>query len=231
MYTATIVRVMAKLKSLSFLVLMATLAPAAAGAQTGSPDWSGIYLGGHAGYARARMHYVEPDDPDFAIHPRTDGFRGGPMAGFSRQRDRLVFGVEGDLGLGRLRHAAGDIAGDNEYSQIDVDWNAHVRGTLGRAWNGTLLFAAAGLAVARVTLDDIDPDFGDDRRAHPGWTIGGGLARQAGSRLIVRIEYLFDSYGKKRYAIESPPGPYFPEYAADIDVKTHTVRGGITYRF
>jgi outer membrane immunogenic protein len=218
-----------KLKVLCVLALL--LVPCAARAQNTIHDWSGVYLGAHGGAAWDRIHYVEPDDPSFAISPQIRGGVFGPLAGVNRQRNRLVFGLEGDLGVSRLRRGADGVSGGNDYSQIDLDWNAHVRVAAGRAMNRTLLFVAGGLAVGRVTLDDIDPDFGVDRATHAGWTLGGGLARATGGRLGFRIEYLFDRYGKKSFSIEAPPGPYFPAYGSEIDMKVHTFRGAVTLRF
>ena len=212
-------------------VVAVLLVPVAARAQNVTRDWSGVYVGAHGGPATDRIHYVEPDDPSFAITPRVTGVLGGPLVGFSHQRDRLVFGLEGDAGAGRLRRIANSGGSGNDYSQIDLDWNAHVRGTLGRALNRTVLYVAGGLAFGRVTLDDIDPGFGRDRATHRGWTFGGGLAHVSADHLVLRIEYLFDSYGRKRYSIEAPPGPYFPSYASDINMTVQTMRGGVIYRF
>jgi outer membrane immunogenic protein len=201
--------------------------PVSARGQT--PNGTGFLIGGHAGLSRHSIEYVEPDDPDAAIDPDISGFLGGGIAGYVCQTPRFILGVEFDAGAGSLSLESDD-SESNEYSAIDLGWNGHVRGRIG-VGQRTVPFVAAGVALARVALDDTDEDFGEDDAMHVGWTVGGGVDHALTDRLTVRAEYLYDDYGEQSFTITSPPGPFFPSYDANIRVKAHTIRATAIYRF
>ncbi|MEX0759060.1 MAG: hypothetical protein WD100_05725, partial [Tistlia sp.] len=78
---------------------------------------------------------------------------------------------------------------------------------------------------------DTDPGFGHDGATHLGWTLGAGFERAVGDNLLLRLEYLYDDYGRKRYDIASPPGPFFPSYEAEVALTAHTLRAALAWRF
>lgn len=215
------------------LLLIALLLPAAA-AQAGSAaaprDWSGLYAGAHGGWFWGGVDYDEPGPAPSPIDVGADGPFGGLLVGYSRQSGRLVFGLELDGGAGGADFGSGD-EGGNGYSAFEVDWNGHARARAGVALGDTLLFVAGGLAVARVTLDDSDPGFGHDSATHLGWSLGGGAERALGDNLVLRLEYLYDDYGRQDYSIEAPAGPFFPSYAAEVDLTAHTLRAALAWHF
>jgi opacity protein-like surface antigen len=205
--------------------------PAAAWAEGAAPrDWSGPYLGAHLGYLWGEADYVEPDAPAFGFGRSADGVQGGLLAGYNHQLGRFVLGLEADGGLTGAGFES-DASGGNGYSAVDLDWNARLRGRLGVALDRTLLFLAGGLAVGGISLDDTDPGFGDDGATHVGWTLGGGAEHALTDRLILRLEYLYDDYGRKSYTLDSPPGPFFPSYGADLELTAHTLRAAVAWRF
>lgn len=221
----------AAFRALGGAAVLAAL-PMAAQAQSAVPafDWSGPYVGAHVGYQWGEADYLEPDNPGFAVEPSLDGFAGGALAGYNHQIDRFVLGAEVDGGLSGANHDAGD-SGGNGYSAFDLDWNLHARLRAGVALDRTLLFVAGGLAVARLDLDDTDPGFGSDDGTHLGWTLGGGIEQAITDSLVLRLEYLYDDYGSRDYSVDSPPGPFFPSYDAEIDLSAHTLRAAVAYRF
>lgn len=216
------------------LALALVLGPCAVQAQVTGPDvdWSGYYAGAHAGWLWADIDYREPDFPGFEINPGIDGFQGGLLAGYNHQINRLVLGLAMDGGLQTASLDAGDPA-SNGYSAFDLDWNAHFRARLGYALpRHTLVFAAFGLALARLNLDDIDPGFGKDDAVLTGWTLGGGIEHALGDRLILRLEYLYDDYGHTNYRIASPPATlFFPYYRVHTELTASTLRAAIIWRF
>ena len=95
-----------------------------------------------------------------------------------------------------------------------------------------LVFGTFGLALAHMTVDDVDPGFGKDDALLKGWTLGGGLEHRAGDRLLLRLEYVYDDYGKASFTIASPVGSaYFPSYQADTDVRARSLRATVAWRF
>jgi len=57
-------------------------------------DWTGFYVGAHAGYAWARTNYSDPLTGD-QVPLAAKGFIGGGQAGYNWQTGPWVFGVEG----------------------------------------------------------------------------------------------------------------------------------------
>ncbi len=194
-----------------------------------SYDWSGAYIGLHAGYLWGKVDYDEPDFPDFSLNRKDDAFIGGVYLGFNHQMDSLVIGAEGDFGLGGVDIDNEEDDPDNTYSAFDSDWNAHIRGRLGLAMDRLLLFVAGGLAIADLEIDDTDDGFGDVRNTHLGWTIGGGAEFAISENLLVRAEYLYDDYGREGGEIQGPNAA--SDYDVDADLSASTVRVGISYIF
>lgn len=215
------------------LLLLSPVLPVQSARAQGAPasyDWSGPYAGAHAGWLWGQVDYHEPDFPGFAISPGLDGFQGGLLAGYNRQLERFVVGVEVDGGLGTADFGSGD-SGGNGYSAFDLQWNAHARARAGYAFDRTLLFVAGGLAVARLKIDDTDPGFGDDSATSVGWTLGAGVERAVTDSLVLRLEYLYDDYGHASYTIASPAGPFFPSYQGETDLTAHTLRAAVAWKF
>lgn len=189
-------------------------------------DWSGAYIGLHAGYLWGDVGYKEPEYADSSISRHDDAFIGGLYLGFNHQMDSLVLGVEGDVGFGGIDIDNDEDDSTNDYSAFESDWNGHVRGRLGFAFDRTLLFAAGGLAITDLKINDTDPGWGDDTKTHVGWTIGGGVEFAVSDSVVVRGEYLYDDYGSEDYKID---GDY--TYRARADLTASTVRIGVAYKF
>jgi outer membrane immunogenic protein len=60
-------------------------------------NWSGFYLGVHAGYIWGRSRVFDNGVLTESGAP-TDGFVGGLLAGYNRQLGPVVLGLEGDFG-------------------------------------------------------------------------------------------------------------------------------------
>jgi outer membrane immunogenic protein len=187
--------------------------------------WSGTYIGAFVAHSWVDLDYNEPDWPGFERSPNIDGFSGGALLGSNLQFDSIVFGVEGDGGFGDLDEDADDNALNN-YSAFDIDWNAHFRARVGFAFNSTLLYVAGGLALAGVTVDDTDPDWGNDDDTHVGWTVGAGIEHALTRHLRARVEYLYDDYGSNDYKFNGP-GPY----RANVDLTANTIRACLSFHF
>lgn len=186
-------------------------------------DWSGLYVGAHAGYLWGNGQADSDEDPTVDANIDPDGFIGGALIGGNFQADCLVFGIEGDVGFG-------DVNGDDDSvvdgaappvgAEADVDWNGHIRARLGYSAGEVMPFIAGGLAVAGV---DVDTDLGDDDNTHWGWTIGGGIDWAVSDSFIIRAEYLYDDYGNETYTIDGTD--------VDGDFDSHTVRAALIWNF
>lgn len=186
----------------------------------GTFDWSGLYVGAHAGYAWGD---VDVDYEGIEGGGDMEGLIGGALVGYNIQRDQFVFGVEGDFGLG-------DVDGVGRAEPIetytyDMSWNGHLRLRAGLAVDRMLFFVAGGLAMAehelgveetyalgstQIAPSAIDEFSGQDSQTHVGFTIGGGLEYALTDSALLRIEYLYDDYGQAEYTYEGG-GAYKPQ--------------------
>lgn len=183
-------------------------------------NWSGLYVGAHAGYLWGNGKGDSDDITALDADIDLDGFNGGALIGGNFQADCLVFGIEGDIGFGDMKGDDSDVGLGDVDAEAKIKWNGHVRARLGYSAGEVMPFIAGGLAIAKV---DVDSSFGDDHNTHYGWTLGGGLDWAVSEQFIIRAEYLYDDYGSKTYEIDN----------IDIDGKldSHTVRAALIWNF
>jgi outer membrane immunogenic protein len=150
------------------------------------------------------------------------------LLGYNWQKGNLVYGVEVDFGMVNADAGPNINPGFNEFSAFDVDWNAHMRARIGKSVGKSLFYAAGGLAVASLNIDDTDPGWGEVDSSHVGWSIGGGFAHAFTDKLSLHLEYLYDDYG-------SEDGEQSFDGVPVIDFTTsptaQAVRAALSYRF
>jgi outer membrane immunogenic protein len=183
-------------------------------------DWSGPYIGLHAGYLWGDVD-VDEDEVPAASGGNIDGFVGGVLAGFNYQWDPLVLGIEGDFGFTDVDGNGVAAPPDDDFS-YELNWNAHVRGRLGFALDRILIFAAGGLAIADLDIDQDEPTQ-TKGTTYYGYSIGGGIDYALTDEIIVRAEYLHDEYDEEDYSENGE------DYTADLT--TDTVRGALIWKF
>jgi outer membrane immunogenic protein len=195
---------------LAFAALFAAGTAQAADPAPGCADnWSGFYVGAHAGYGFGDSDTIGAiGDADW------EGFVGGGLAGYNIQYCDFVVGIEGDFGFGEIDDADGVV------DDIDLEPNGHARIRLGVPMDNIMPFVAAGVAIADIDLTV--PGAGNDSETHFGFSVGGGVDVMMSENIIVRAEYLFDYYGEEAYAIGG---------GVDVDGYTHTIRGALIWKF
>ena len=186
-------------------------------------DWSGVYIGAHAGYAWGEAGVIESPDN---IVGDISGPIIGVFGGVNFQEGGLVYGLEGDAGIADVAGVGVPVIDPEEDYSYNLNWNAHARGRVGFATGQLLVFAAGGLAVASHTLsEEYDGGgVGSDTQVHVGWTIGAGLELALTDNVAVRAEYLYDDYGTKTYRFENAE-------TYDAFLTAHTVRVGVSVGF
>lgn len=184
-------------------------------------DWSGLYLGAHAGWGTGE---VETDIGDVDV----DGVLGGGLIGFNWQFDpNWVAGVEADFsfsGVDGSENLGTIVFGNQAVTarlKAEADWLATIRGRVGYAFDDFMLYGTGGIAFADV---DVQASLGaltsSDSNTHVGWTIGGGLETRLAENITGRVEYLYYDFGEETYL-----------GGIDADLKLHTVRAAVTYKF
>jgi outer membrane immunogenic protein len=205
-------------------------------------NWSGFYLGGHAGYGWGKYDVdtatvvggvvVDTASNSFNL----DGWLAGGQIGFNWQVNQLVYGIEGDMSWS-------NIGGDFQYDPLrpeaiagaDIEWLATLRGRVGIAYDRTLLYATGGLAWGKdfgfANSVIVTGDRASASGMRTGWAAGGGLEHAVTDNLSIKAEYLYVDLGDDRResaASTFPPGLVL---RADSDIHLHVIRAGLNYRF
>jgi outer membrane immunogenic protein len=169
-------------------------------------DWSGFYLGGHAGWANASTEWTVPGlgfittgsvgfvQGDFIEHSAS-GFAGGVHLGWQRQWGNTVAGVElAYTGLNTDVTSHTSLLGVPVARSSEVSNLLLVTGRLGYANDNLLAYAKAGYASADVEFDVRAASLGlaasSSDREH-GWTAGVGLEYGIRDNIILGVEYNF----------------------------------------
>jgi outer membrane immunogenic protein len=175
--------------------------------------WDGAYMGINGGYGWSTAGPSEPEG----------GFGGGQI-GYNWQRDRIVFGLEGDIQGGDISGRAYTLGGDTARS--DINWFSTVRGRLGFASGPWLLYATGGLAVAdadnRVNLVG-DPTYRNNDTL-VGYAVGGGLEWKFAQNWSAKAEYLYLGLGDSTLYNSN-------NETVRINNDVQTIRVGLNYHF
>jgi outer membrane immunogenic protein len=170
-------------------------------------DWSGHYVGAHAGYIWGDA-VVDP----ILVGGNISGFIGGVLGGFNVLHDGHIFGLEAD---GGWTHAVGNGANLADTYHYDLSWTAHLRARFGVPMGNNLFFIAGGAAFAGF---DVFEDF-KQGGTYTGWTAGAGIDHGFSPQLVGRAEFLYDDFGSKHY----------PGFNASLTA--WTARVALIYRF
>ncbi len=203
-----------------------------------SIDWSGAYIGAHAGYVSATATGEEGDLFDETID--LTGWNGGVYGGVNVVNGNILFGVEGDVGTGTVEGTADftSIEGSGVDGSLtaNIDWNAHLRGRLGVVADQMLFYVSGGLAVASTSaVASLDAPVDDitSSALHTGYTVGAGIEVALTDNITLRGEYLYDDYGSQSYEYDLTdlPDPYDVVVTNDVGLTAQTVRVGLSFSF
>ena len=210
---------------LSFVFV--AIAASAMFAQTSpSDDWTGFYVGGHAGITVGRTGvntstifsptgYFDPTSPA-AINSagaqtvESNGFNGGGQAGYNKQFGRFVVGAEADFGVARINK---EIVSGDEYpcctstfeiaQSVKTNWMFTARPRVGVTAGPALLYATGGLAMTDVEYNAVFTDTDSDafetasfKKTRTGYAAGGGVEVKVSNRWSAKVEYLYADFGR-----------------------------------
>lgn len=190
-------------------------------------NWTGFYVGAHAGYGWAKANFDSPIPPlDDSIRPH--GFFGGLQAGYNWQfNPNWVVGLEADV--------SGASLNDNKFGPGALGLNfsdkinsfGTVRARLGYTSGMDMLYVTGGWAWIRnkaiVSVPGTATSLSD---THNGFAVGGGWEHAITANWTLKAEYLYLDAGHETYTFT----PFFGlPYRADLTM--HTVRLGVNYKF
>jgi len=209
-------------------------------------NWTGIYVGGHGGYAWGDVDWtVNPPavPPPFHASNHINGAVGGAHAGFLYQwNNNLVIGAE-------VSWTGGDI--DKSFNALFAGFtrtfDARVRSLFlataraGLAYGRFLPYVKGGFASAevRTELIDVNGGFGPGtlisvgKSRQNGWTAGGGIDYALSDNIVFGVEYNYVRLNSKTYSnadLAAGAGAVTIHHE-NVDPSFSTILGRLTFRF
>ena len=225
-------------------------------------NWSGFYIGANVGAIESDGRSIQQcynpagvfNGAACGIIPDTNlsgtGVLGGVQAGYNWQRDRWVFGVEGDgqgtslKGSSTIGGAFPLIGGGNDpattifANSARLNWLATARVRVGVASGAALFYVTGGAAFGGVqTATDLSaagainsyPSATDTTRS--GWTAGGGIEWGFARQWSAKLEGLYYDLGSVTSLGASVPPVVAYTIGSRLEINGWIARVGINYRF
>ena len=210
-------------------------------------DWTGLYVGGHSGYAGGRSNWSSPPDLSTSlglfqssdIFTGSGSYFGGLQIGYDYMLpSRVVLGAQldasfpgfprNDISLGGISIFSTPEIGVASYSE-NVLHSGTLRARVGYAPDNWLVYATGGFAWTydQLTLTQLADDTTIDSPFlwRLGWAAGGGIEYAFAPNWTANVEYLFTKYGNSSVM--------FPNAGLQFtsDFSLQQVRAGLNYRF
>jgi len=218
-----------------------TKAPAAVVA---AYDWSGFYVGLHAGYVSSDPrfdfatigHYNNAPGDRFGFG--VNGFMGGGHAGYNWQASNFVFGLEGSISYTDLnRTVISPFFPATDTFRTKQEWIATITPRLGLTSGPVLFYVKGGVAFTELQTRIQDTgDFNARNDSKVGWTVGGGIEWMATSNWIVGVEGNYYDFGRccgglteSRSLATGAPFGVFSNHSTRFD--DWSVLGRVSYKF
>jgi outer membrane immunogenic protein len=204
-------------------------------------SWTGCYVGVHGGYAWGRKRvYDEAGIEIQGARHDVDGPLVGGQLGCNLQRDRWVFGIEGQAAWTDID---GEVPRDLSLTppvftafRTKIDILGSVAARLGYAFGATgqtLLFVKGGAAFAHeqyfsTGLGLAFLDYQTDEHLRWGFMVGTGFEQALSANWSFKGEYNYSHFGRKTYELCNAVAG-----CDSIEVRQHIhlVKVGINYRW
>jgi outer membrane immunogenic protein len=192
-------------------------------------NWTGFYIGGHAGGGFANSSWSDP----FTGANNTfnnSGFLGGGQVGANVQFNALVVGAEGDFTWTNLKGSSTDSIGNAININTNTNWTSTITGRVGVAFDRLLAYGKGGVAFAQdqSSLTDLGANTASTTLTRTGWTAGGGLEYALDNHWSARVEYDYLGFGSQPLNFTTPVlGPI----TSNATLNVQEVKAGINFRF
>jgi high affinity Mn2+ porin len=163
-------------------------------------DWTGLYIGAHAGYSRGDSSAVLSDPAASTTGHSFSGMIGGVQAGYNyRLSSGLLLGVEADITFPYTLTSNSVVSSlANAHSAVTEQWDyvATARGRIGYATGPWLAYATGGLAFAGERFLNAPATGGNEKvlNTRLGWAAGAGVEYAFAPHWTARLEYLYDRF-------------------------------------
>lgn len=223
---------------------LAMSAFAATSAMASPYNWTGFYVGIHAGGATGDIDltnkveatgYIDLDTGD-KISFSPDGVLGGAQFGYNIDFSGWILGVEGSFaGLDFDDRVDNPFAPpDDEYLETNIDWLGTATARVGFGMSSTLFYLKGGWAISEVNIDHVDYAGGrqgsyETSETHDGWVAGAGIEHAIADDLSVALEYNYIDLGTQEHS-GTASAPFGGLVTNDVDVQIHTATARLNWR-
>lgn len=228
------------MKSLSLAAALLLASTGVTAAQESVYNWSGIYLGGQAGYASdSGEAWYSHSVGLYGWEPEPDGIFGGIHGGANYQfSNNIVVGIETEINFGSgsdraiyIQNGAPGPSGFYDFI-LDQKWFGSTRARIGYAFDRWMPFVTGGFAYGGYDFDldnNIGPDGSGDDIA-TGWTVGLGAEYAFQDSWRIRASYAYSDLDFGSISIYAPDGSYYDgPFIADLE--SHAFSIGVSYGF
>ena len=166
-------------------------------------NWTGFYVGGHAGFSGGSSNAALTDSTGAIAAANTfSGVTGGVQAGYNYQlRSGILLGIEADISFPNYltsNSVVSLLATPQSLVAEQWDYVATARGRLGYTTGHWLTYLTGGLAWAGERFLST-PVIGNDEKqitTRLGWVAGAGVEYAFAPHWSVKLEYLYSQFGK-----------------------------------
>jgi high affinity Mn2+ porin len=184
-------------------------------------DWSGFYIGAHAGFGGGSTNAALSDPTTIATHSVFNGMVGGLQAGANVElRSGLVLGVEADITFPNYITSNSIVATlTSPRTELieQLDYAGSLRGRIGYASGHWLGYATGGLAWAGERFVNTPAAGAEEKiiNVRLGWAAGAGIEYAFAPHWSARLEYLYSRFEKAD--IRFPPAT---QYTSTLDFQS-----------
>jgi outer membrane immunogenic protein len=187
-------------------------------------NWTGFYIGAHAGGGSSNIGWVYQAGGTASHHG--SGFLGGVQAGYNFQSGSWVFGGEADVSFAGIKGST-PCPNPAYACESHIKWLGSLRGRVGYASNAFLVYGTGGLGFGGVNVQTVQypvPGVNGQQKTRVGWTLGAGAEMALSNHWTVKAEYMYYDLGKSTHQVD---------FGLLVDVKTrlHTGKIGLNYKF
>ena len=185
-------------------------------------NWSGLYIGAHAGYGWSGSSDIN----------MRGGFIGGQI-GYNWQAvgSPWILGVELDSAWADMGRTGNATSGATVVSiNPTTNYTGTFRGRASYAWDRTMVYLTGGLAWMNNSIS-VNATSGaftagmSDSKMHVGGAIGAGVEYALAPNWSAKAEYLYTTYARETYLGNVGAG------GLNLSADAHTLKAGINYHF
>ncbi len=199
-------------------------------------DWTGFYYGVHAGAVASRSEWKDPTGLFGYLGSDFDGANVGGsgifgiQAGYNRQIDNVVLGVEGEFSSVNINNVSRCFFATSACLS-QTDYLGTMAARLGFTTGDLLFYGKAGGAWAhnsqKMDMTVFENTWSTPDTSQWGWMVGAGVEAAVSPTLTAKIEYDYVDFGTQDHTFTDQFGTSF---GASIEQNAHIVKFGLNQK-